>query len=95
MTGPVQFRHTFKDFTKISFMHGGRTVSYWHDNDFLFLNRPFLFVSLVEYLSLPHVQVHTCRPAMGISFAAGTTDGPGDLNVKQGVYNPIQKSVLT
>ena len=28
VTGPVQFRHTFKDFTKISFMHKGRKVSY-------------------------------------------------------------------
>jgi len=26
----------------------------------------------------------TCRPAMGYSFAAGTTDGPGALNFRQG-----------
>jgi len=28
--------------------------------------------------------VHTCPPAMGFSFAAGTTDGPGAFNFKQG-----------
>lgn len=26
----------------------------------------------------------TCKPAMGYSFAAGTTDGPGAFNFKQG-----------
>ncbi|CAH8469932.1 unnamed protein product [Dicrocoelium dendriticum] len=26
----------------------------------------------------------TCKPAMGYSFAAGTTDGPGDFNFEQG-----------
>ena len=31
-------------------------------------------------------QVHTCPPAMGFSFAAGTTDGPGAFNFVQGQY---------
>lgn len=29
-------------------------------------------------------QVKTCKPAMGYSFAAGTTDGPGAFNFQQG-----------
>lgn len=29
-------------------------------------------------------QVRTCKPALGHSFAAGTTDGGGDLNFTQG-----------
>ncbi|KAK7111468.1 neutral ceramidase B-like [Littorina saxatilis] len=29
-------------------------------------------------------KVKTCKPAMGYSFAAGTTDGPGAFNFKQG-----------
>ena len=28
--------------------------------------------------------VSTCKPAMGFSFAAGTTDGPGAFDFKQG-----------
>lgn len=28
--------------------------------------------------------VHTCKPALGYSFAAGTTDGPGDFSFHQG-----------
>ena len=30
------------------------------------------------------MQVHTCPPALGFSFAAGTTDGPGALDFVQG-----------
>ena len=30
------------------------------------------------------MQVHTCPPALGFSFAAGTTDGPGEFNFVQG-----------
>ena len=30
---------------------------------------------------------HTCKPAMGFSFAAGTTDGPGAIqSIKQGEF---------
>lgn len=30
-------------------------------------------------------KVHTCKPAMGFSFAAGTTDGPGMFGFQQGL----------
>ena len=30
------------------------------------------------------MQVHTCPPALGFSFAAGTTDGPGEFDFVQG-----------
>ncbi|KAI5756031.1 hypothetical protein M8J77_021515 [Diaphorina citri] len=33
-------------------------------------------------------QVRGCLPAMGYSFAAGTTDGPGAFTFKQGTTNP-------
>ena len=42
-----------------------------------FLHTP----ALVRYICL---QVHTCPPAMGRSFAAGTTDGPGAFDFEQG-----------
>jgi neutral ceramidase len=38
-------------------------------------------------INLPNgtvLQVHGCRPAMGYSFAAGTTDGYGEFNFAQG-----------
>lgn len=34
-------------------------------------------------------QVRTCKPALGHSFAAGTTDGGGDLNFTQGVSGSV------
>ncbi|KAL0831611.1 hypothetical protein ABMA28_002389 [Loxostege sticticalis] len=34
-----------------------------------------------------NVTVHGCLPAMGYSFAAGTTDGPGAFDFKQGTTN--------
>ncbi|KAL0476587.1 non-lysosomal ceramidase [Acrasis kona] len=37
-----------------------------------------------EYTSTGKIGT-TCRAAMGYSFAAGTTDGPGDFNFKQGM----------
>ncbi|KMQ94923.1 neutral ceramidase-like protein [Lasius niger] len=40
-------------------------------------------------------EVHGCRPAMGYSFAAGTTDGPGSFSFKQGTTtsNPFWNAV--
>eukprot|EP00697_Spironema_sp_BW2_P003066 gnl/Spiro4/14098_TR7571_c0_g1_i1.p1 gnl/Spiro4/14098_TR7571_c0_g1~~gnl/Spiro4/14098_TR7571_c0_g1_i1.p1 ORF type:complete len:772 (+),score=231.04 gnl/Spiro4/14098_TR7571_c0_g1_i1:48-2363(+) len=35
-----------------------------------------------------HKDATTCAPAMGDSFAAGTTDGPGAFNFKQGSTSP-------
>ncbi len=35
-------------------------------------------------------QGKTCKPSMGYSFAAGTTDGPGDFDFTQGhIYSII------
>jgi len=33
-------------------------------------------------------QEHTCNAAMGYSFAAGTTDGPGAFDFTQGTTSP-------
>ena len=33
-----------------------------------------------------YLQVHTCPPAMGYSFAAGTTDGPGAFDFIQSLF---------
>lgn len=40
-------------------------------------------------------RVHGCLPAMGYSFAAGTTDGPGAFDFKQGTIsgNPLWNAV--
>lgn len=53
LTGPVDFRHTYVDFSKL--VYNG-----------------------------PQGAVKLCPPAMGFSFAAGTTDGTGPLNFEQG-----------
>ena len=54
-----------------------------------------------EAHGIPHMQApvtlangstsHTCPPALGYSFAAGTTDGPGEFDFTQGVItgNPF------
>ena len=47
--------------------------------------RNVYFVRVKSYFILCW-QVQTCPPAMGDSFAAGTTDGPGAFNFKQGIY---------
>lgn len=40
-------------------------------------------------ITLPSGEVvHTCKPAMGYSFAAGTTDGPGAFDFRQGTTSP-------
>ena len=31
----------------------------------------------------------TCKPALGYSFAAGTTDGPGEFDFKQVKFNVV------
>lgn len=33
-------------------------------------------------------KIRGCEPAMGYSFAAGTTDGPGAFNFEQGTTTP-------
>ncbi|CAG2240357.1 ASAH2 [Mytilus edulis] len=54
LTGPVDFRHSYVDMTKVEVQLNATT------------------------------KVKTCKPAMGYSFAAGTTDGPGAFNFEQG-----------
>ena len=57
------------------------------DDDVYFPNLQKAILSFVS-------QVRTCKPALGHSFAAGTTDGGGDLNFTQGnsVSDVIQMS---
>ena len=55
VTGPIQYRHSFVDFSKVQ-------------------------------LNVSGEMKHTCPPAMGEAFAAGTTDGPGAFDFKQGWY---------
>lgn len=33
----------------------------------------------------------TCKPAMGYSFAAGTTDGPGAFDFTQGMFKCLMQ----
>lgn len=54
LSGPVDFRHTYVDMSKVEVQVNATT------------------------------KVKTCKPAMGYSFAAGTTDGPGAFNFRQG-----------
>ncbi|XP_014661394.1 PREDICTED: putative neutral ceramidase C [Priapulus caudatus] len=44
----------------------------------------FVNMSNVEVEVSPGEMARTCAPAMGYSFAAGTTDGPGSFNFTQG-----------
>lgn len=54
LSGPVDYRHMFVDFSNVQLKVNGRSV-------------------------------HTCPPAMGAAFAAGTSDGPGGINFEHGV----------
>ena len=53
VSGPIQYRHSFVDLSKVQLNISGQSV-------------------------------HTCLPAMGEAFAAGTIDGPGAFDFKQG-----------
>lgn len=44
----------------------------------------YVDMTAVEVTINDTAKVKTCKPAMGFSFAAGTTDGPGAFNFKQG-----------
>ena len=57
VSGPVEYRHSFVDFSKVQLNVSGQAV-------------------------------HTCPAAMGEAFAAGTTDGPGAFDFKQGASSP-------
>ena len=65
LSGPVDFRHTYVDMSKVVVQVNATT------------------------------KAMTCKPAMGYSFAAGTTDGPGAFNFKQGTNstNPFWKLI--
>jgi len=46
----------------------------------------FRYVDMSKYeMMVDGKKIKTCKPAMGMSFAAGTTDGPGAFNFKQGM----------
>ncbi|KAK9785596.1 hypothetical protein WJX73_002285 [Symbiochloris irregularis] len=48
----------------------------------------YLDMSSIEVLASNYTRAgRTCKPAMGFSFAAGTTDGPGAFDFKQGDNN--------
>lgn len=54
------------------------------------------FAYIFEQISfLRKLQVKGCLPAMGYSFAAGTTDGPGAFDFTQGTTtdNPLWNAV--
>jgi neutral ceramidase len=82
LEGPVQFAHQFVDMPKYTVevqdpVYGPTTV-----------RNMGLCISTINYkISYVH-QVKLCKPAMGYSFAAGTTDGPGAFDFTQGVTSP-------
>ncbi|CAH8666127.1 unnamed protein product [Schistosoma bovis] len=54
------------------------------------INGPINFIH--QFIDMTNISLnyknysgHTCEPAMGFSFAAGTTDGPGDFDFIQGI----------
>ncbi|KAL7587190.1 hypothetical protein Lser_V15G38326 [Lactuca serriola] len=65
LTGKIDFRHSYLDFSQLEVKKGGNE------------------------------SVKTCPAAMGFAFAAGTTDGPGAFDFKQGdnTGNPFWKLV--
>ena len=46
----------------------------------------------MDTLSFVFIQVQTCTPAMGDSFAAGTIDGPGAFSFRQSTYQLLHTS---
>ena len=74
--GPVQFIHQWIDMSKVG-QHN------WKAHGIPHMQAP---VTLANGSTS-----HTCPPALGYSFAAGTTDGPGEFDFTQGVItgNPF------
>lgn len=71
-----QFTKSFELFSDAaSFVEVNGPVSFIHQ-----------FVDMTDYdvLLEDGTTVKTCKPAMGYSFAAGTTDGPGEFDFTQG-----------
>jgi len=56
-----------------------------------FVDMPSQKVEYFDPVTHKQVQVQGCLPAMGYSFAAGTTDGPGSFTFRQGMKteNPL------
>ncbi|KAL7596656.1 hypothetical protein Lser_V15G28551 [Lactuca serriola] len=63
LTGKIDFRHSYLDFSQLEVKKGGNE------------------------------SVKTCPVVMGFAFAAGTTDGPGAFDFKQG-DNTVRESIL-
>lgn len=60
-----------------------------------FINMPAAQISIYDPISKALKNVTGCEPAMGYSFAAGTTDGPGAFDFHQGTLtdNPMWNAV--
>lgn len=87
MTGSVNAAHQWVNMTDVSIeLDSTRTVSIRTKRN----TNPEdqrdgeLTTACVYVCVSTRAQVKTCKPALGHSFAAGTTDGGGDLNFTQG-----------
>lgn len=91
LEGPVDFRHTYVDMSNVMVQINQTTKV----GDMWDMHRSKIHISGFEPIIKFNVftiinfelnqQVKTCKPAMGFSFAAGTTDGPGAFNFTQGI----------
>ncbi|KDR24151.1 Neutral ceramidase [Zootermopsis nevadensis] len=60
-----------------------------------FVDMPSQQAKYFDHVTRKSVSVRGCLPAMGYSFAAGTTDGPGSFSFQQGMKteNPLWNAV--
>ncbi|CAL8468077.1 g7616 [Coccomyxa elongata] len=86
--------HGFKSNEIIARRQSNKAQSLWQDNDSLDITGSVDFRHMFLDMSSVVVEAsnftragRTCRAAMGFSFAAGTTDGPGAFDFKQGDTN--------
>lgn len=79
MTGSVNAAHQWVNMTDVSIeIDNTRTVSIRTKKNTIPVDERD------DELTTACAQVRTCKPALGHSFAAGTTDGGGGLNFTQG-----------
>lgn len=95
VTGEVSFMHQFIDMSSAKTKYFNPKTKEYETVSWVlhfFFCHGLVFDSLSSNFS---VQVRGCMPAMGYSFAAGTTDGPGAFDFTQGTLtdNPLWNTV--
>ena len=84
--GRMQYEHALKLYNSATPLYGSNLIDYRHS---------FVEMANLTIVREDNTTVHTCPAALGYSFAAGTTDGPGQFDFKQhtNTSNPFWNAV--